>query len=308
MLNRFIMKIHCARNKFALVVKGENRGSPSLQSPIAQRNGSTSSLFSYSRAAVLPPCMFVIKSVIIIASLTCVFDISHANSAKANPVISMASNHLTFPNDWTGFYGGVNIGGIFNDAHLNANHIGFTSLTGVCNTQSSFSSFFPGGQLGYSYQLNRKVVLGVEGDFTYNINGKGRTHCTCEFNPGVSDQFTILNQMQGSLRGRIGYALDKHLLPFFTAGASLADLGTSYSNEIGNFYSEKSASGGWLVGAGLEWAFSERWSLRAEYYYVDYGNALNMKIPDVYGLLDTNGSVNSTLNANNVRIAINYWI
>ena len=247
---------------------------------------------------------FNIKNAVVIMGLTLLADITLAGGV---PVI-VESNETTLSSEWTGLYGGLNIGGIFNNADLEAHQLGFTDPDEACDKSANFSSFFPGLQLGYAYQFDTQIVLGVEGDFTYNVNHSDDVACVCDFNPRVSDQFSIKNKLQGSLRGRIGYALDNHLLPFFTAGGSLADLGLSYHNEDGDHYSKNTTQGGWLVGAGLEWGPSPDWSLRAEYYYTSYGsNAMDMKIPTIYGLFDANGEAHVKLNANNVRVAVNYW-
>ena len=81
----------------------------------------------------------------------------------------------------------------------------------------------------------------------------------------------------------------------------------NYRNEGGDYYSQNTAHTGWLVGSGLEWRVGQSWSIRAEYYYDVYNNALNMNIPVIYGLYDPNGKARASLDANNVRAAINYW-
>lgn len=91
------------------------------------------------------------------------------------------------------------------------------------------------------------------------------------------------------------------------AGGSLANLGVSYADEGGDYYSKNSTQPGWLVGAGLEWRFKNAWSVRAEYYYTAY-NSFDMSIPVTYGLADPNGNARVKINDNNIRVAINYWI
>ncbi|HGC5811911.1 TPA: outer membrane protein [Legionella pneumophila] len=244
-----------------------------------------------------------------IAAMSLIF-ISEMSYAKGSFPAAVATKRSTtdVTKKWTGLYGGLNIGGIFNDAELDANHLGFVSPNGTCDKDSDFSSVFPGLQLGYAHQFDSRVVLGIEGDFTYNIKKTGRSVCVCDPDVSVADQFTIKNRLQGSLRGRIGYTLENHLLPYMMAGESLAHLGINYRNEGGDYYSKNSTRAGWLVGGGLEWAISQTWSIRAEYFYTDYGNAMNMKIPSVYGLMDPNGHAEYNLNANNIRLAINYWV
>lgn len=81
----------------------------------------------------------------------------------------------------------------------------------------------------------------------------------------------------------------------------------TYKNEGGDYYSHNSIQVGWLIGAGIDWAFMQHWSLGAEYDYVDYGNT-NLKIPSVYGLRDPNGHARADLHSNNIFLSVNYWI
>lgn len=234
--------------------------------------------------------VFKLKKIIGIASLALFTGFAHAKNEK----------------EWTGPYGGINIGGLFNSVELNANNLGFTKPDGTCNTHATFSSFFPGVQAGYAGKINSRIVLGVEADYTNNINKQGGTNCTCDVNPGVSDSFLIKNQQQGSLRGRVGYSLNNNVLPFLTVGGSLASVGVSYQNEGGDYYSNDTTALAWLVGAGLEWKFAPAWSIRAEYFYSAYDD-LNLPIPRVYGLSDQHGQARVNMDTNNLRAAINYW-
>lgn len=212
---------------------------------------------------------------------------------------------------WTGFYAGVNEGAVFNHVQLRSQQLGFTNPSGHCNTSSDFSTFFPGIQLGYMYQFPNDFVSGIEANATFNTNQKNTLSCTCPDNPDVSDRFSMRNQMQSSIKGRVGRALNWNksiLLPYLTAGASFVNTGLSYQNEGGDFYSNNTTQAGWLIGAGIEWSFRQNWSLRAEYAYADYGNTIKLGIPSVYGLVDPNGNARVALNANSILLAINYWI
>jgi outer membrane immunogenic protein len=263
---------------------------------------------------------FIVKRAIGVISLLAMASIAHAIGAPAElsspvnhkgkrapaTVVAVARHTTTLPANWTGLYGGFKIGGVFSNVDLHASNLGFTHIDGTCNTNASFSSFYPGIELGYAHEYNSRVVLGLEGDFTYNTDQTGSFGCTCPTNPGVTDRFSFQNQMQASIRARLGYALQNHLLPFVTAGGSFAHLGLKYSNERGDSYSNNPTQAGWLVGAGLEWKFSQAWSLRAEYFYTAYGH-VNFKIPSVYGLLDPNGYAHAKVNTNNISVAMNYW-
>lgn len=214
-------------------------------------------------------------------------------------------------NRWTGFYGGINGGLGFNDVHIKSQQLGFTDPNDTCNVHSNFTTFFPGMQLGYAYQFPYSFVLGVDANVTFNVNPKKIMGCKSDFNSGVYDRLTFRDRLQTSVRGRIGYGLildNNHLLPYFIAGASFINVKLTYQNEGGDYYSNSTTRAGWLVGAGLEWGFLQDWSLRAEYYYADYGNAINLKIPSIYGLLDSNGNARVDFSSNNVVLSINYWI
>lgn len=210
------------------------------------------------------------------------------------------------PSTWTGLYGGVNLGGVFNHATLSSNHFGLIEPSGTCDGSTNFSSFFPGVQGGYLFALKPKFIVGVEGDFTYNVNPSGEVNCNCPNSQNVGDNYAIKNRLQGSIRGRVGYLAKPKLMPFVSAGASFSDLTTSYRNEGGDLYSMESTQPGWLVGGGVEWTFKPLWSLRAEYYYIDYSRAA-WNMPTIYGLYDAEGRTQFDLSNNNIRLAINHW-
>lgn len=219
--------------------------------------------------------------------------------------------HASLLKSWTGFYAGANAGYVFNNVDLKSEQLGFTSSSENCNINSDFSSFSPGMQLGYLYQFSNNFVSGIEANVAFNTSQKDAMSCNSVFNPNVYDGFSFRNQMQSSVKGRAGRALNWNkniLLPYLAAGVSFANLGLTYQNEGGDYYSKNTIQPGWLIGAGIEWAFRQNWSLRVEYSYVDYGNAINLNIPNVYGLIDPNGNARANLSSNNLVVAVNYWI
>lgn len=62
-------------------------------------------------------------------------------------------------------------------------------------------------------------------------------------------------------------------MPYFAGGLTLAKVHADYDyiNASGVIDDTKA---GWTVGAGLEYAFSDRLMLRAEYRYSDFDNAV----------------------------------
>lgn len=211
------------------------------------------------------------------------------------------------PKQWNGLYAGGNVGGIFNRASLNANHIALSNWSGTCNSTNHFNSAFIGPQAGFIHQYESNMVLGIEGDFTYHFSQSTDTNCVCNTYPDIYDQFTLSNRNQGSIKGRLGYAMNHNLLPYFTAGGSFANLGISYSNEtVQSSNTNNQIQSGIVLGGGLEWAYSKKLSFRIEYDYYQY-TQLTVKIPYIYDLYDTVGQGSFNLSANSIRGAINYW-
>ncbi len=227
------------------------------------------------------------------------------------PALAWAAPSQSSTKTWSGFYGGGHIGGVFNDASVDSAHVAFSNLEGTCNLNNNFSSLFLGGQAGVVKQLQSNLVLGVEGNYSYHFNQYVQAQCDCEFEPSDNepptyDAFNIVNREQASIRGRLGYAMPLNILPYATAGVSFANLGMDYSNEGGNTHSSLSFQPGWLVGGGVEWAYTPQWTVRLEYYYARY-DELQMPIYDVYGIEDANGHGNLNISTNNIRAALSYW-
>jgi outer membrane immunogenic protein len=208
---------------------------------------------------------------------------------------------------WDGLYLGANVGGMINHANIDAHHVAFTNLNGVCHQQKNYNSAFLGTQAGLSHQFDSKVVMGIEGDFNYPFSQNTQPTCTCDFYPQYYDQFTLTYRNQGSIRGRIGYSLEHHLLPYFTAGGSFANMAVSYNNEVNDHYYRSNIQPGWTIGGGLEWAYSKQLSFRVDYFYQQY-NDLKTPITNIYEIYDSSGQGVFSLNSQRIQFAINYWL
>ena len=195
--------------------------------------------------------------------------------------------------DWTGAYVGVNLGAIWSGSQFTANNVSFLPDSGSYSASITSADVNPGLQLGYLEQLNNNWVVGAEGDFTYPASNS-----YFQYNDKVAlgqyDRFTTHNNQQGSLRLRVGYAIER-LLPYITAGVSFASLGLSYSNEnLHESYSKTTTQTGWVVGGGLEYGLLTNLSGRVEYLYTDYGKALNLSIPTVDSYIDNTGGATAS--------------
>ena len=147
---------------------------------------------------------------------------------------------------WTGFYIGLNGGG------------GFGRSTWDSRGSFNTSGGVIGGTVGYNYQVGQAVV-GVEGDIDW-ANIRGTTNNACALGCKTSDSWL------STVRGRLGYAADR-FMPYITGGVAFGDVKATTPGFVG----ASNDRAGWTLGAGLEYAVAQNWSLKAEYLYVDLG-------------------------------------
>ncbi|MER9925947.1 porin family protein [Mesorhizobium sp. M0048] len=157
--------------------------------------------------------------------------------------------------NWTGFYLGAHVGGgkskvdwEYSRNGATADHDGSGALGGV--------------QAGYNFQSGN-IVYGIEADIAA-AKIDGDTSCP---NPAYTCESDV--KMLGSLRGRIGYTMDR-LLIYGTGGLGYGTIEIGTSGPVGTNDTTKTKAG-WTLGAGLEYAFNDHWSLKGEYKYFDLG-------------------------------------
>lgn len=215
---------------------------------------------------------------------------------------------------WTGFYAGVHAGYSTGDGNAASVDPGalLALFPGVNNATSTASAPFTLGvdqsgglgglQAGYNWQAGH-LVAGVEADVSVSGIG-GRASGSYALRPvflvGDFDNYTGMVTVTqdidylGTLRGRLGYASSNWLL-YATGGLAWAhvkaSLNSSHARLTNNLIiagfpgaldGHASASGfnlGYAVGGGGEWSFAPRWSLKAEYLYLNLGHQLALSIP-----------------------------
>ena len=148
---------------------------------------------------------------------------------------------------WTGFYVGANAGYGWGNVNLN----------GWANNIGDLDGFVGGGQVGYNYQIGQFVV-GLEADIQGADLGTGRD----VFGDSVKTEYF------GTVRARVGVAFDR-FLPYVTGGWAYGNVKTSIPGLA--FSSDRTHTGGWAVGAGVEYAFTNNLIGGVEYLYVDLG-------------------------------------
>jgi len=178
---------------------------------------------------------------------------------------------------WTGFYIGANVGGVFranNSSPLdNAVFFGGAAPLGaliVANNNNNNGRFLVGGQAGVNWQINN-FVLGIEGDGDVAIGGNNNF-------PGFLNPRTNTGFF-GTVRGRGGIAFDR-LLVYGTGGVAFGNRRDFGNTFIGTTFGApalfttntgSSTAVGYAVGAGVEYAFLNNWSIKGEYLFADLG-------------------------------------
>ncbi|HEY2527731.1 MAG TPA: outer membrane beta-barrel protein [Xanthobacteraceae bacterium] len=171
--------------------------------------------------------------------------------------------------DWTGFY----VGGHFSYTWTHTDSQTTNTANGQLFAPTSGDTSYPhgGGQFGFDYMTASRVVLGIVAEFT-----SGRDQTTTTANRFVTVQNESDVKVNGNVRGRLGYAFD-NLLLYGTAGWAwqvASNSRTQIAGTVGNATpgtAETTTTGfdnGWVVGAGVDYAFAPNWDLFVEYKYL----------------------------------------
>jgi len=134
------------------------------------------------------------------------------------------------------------------------------------------SSWIAGGQVGYNWQAPGSAwVFGVEGDIDAHDFSRSLVLATTVGPLLAGDTFSVESKWQASLRGRIGYAVDRVLL-YATGGVAFTQVkGTATLVGVGTVTDDNTRVGA-TVGGGIEWAVWNNISLGVEARYTWYGD------------------------------------
>jgi outer membrane immunogenic protein len=211
--------------------------------------------------------------------------------------------------NWTGFYIGVNLGGAF----AQRNWTDSVLLTNFNNGDNN-TAFLAGGQIGANYQIGNFVIGGEwDADWASTHTGNGVVI------PNVGTiAITDNNRWVSTLAARFGYAFDQLLFYGKAGGGWVGNNGLSITNFAtsvtlscttltGFTNCNNTTTGGWLVGAGAEWAFAPHWSLKFEYDYLGLGNR-TFTVPVTAPLLAGDTFTSNNRNVQMVKVGVNYLI
>jgi len=129
-----------------------------------------------------------------------------------------------------------------------------------------------GMQIGYNWQLQNNIVVGVEADYANRINSKGLKSIT--ENGVLSSDFNLTTQMRSSsaLNARFGYKVQSNALVCVLAGYGSVDLDRSYVEVDDEYKTFADTQTGWTTGVGVEYRFETPVYVRLAYRDSDFGS------------------------------------
>ena len=171
-----------------------------------------------------------------------------APSAAALSPVSAAYN-------WTGFYAGAHLGGIWSGTHWD----GFATPSFDLNA----GSVLGGVQAGYNYQID-SFVLG--GELSVGLlGGTAKGQCS----NAIGTECRSRQSWVFDARAKAGYAFDR-LLVYGTAGLAFSEFSHDQTRVLTQDWG-KTSRVGWTAGLGLEYALTNNWSAGVEWKHYDFG-------------------------------------
>ncbi len=213
---------------------------------------------------------------------------------------------------WTGFYLGLNAGGIVANTTGTVDtvtpNIAILAPSFPTVSASNFG-FIGGAQAGFNWQSG-SFVFGVEGDIAFTTAKGTQSFAVPTIIPGIFVTGNAQAKLDylATIRGRIGYTITPTMLAYVTGGLAIG--GGSVSATAAAFPlpfvwagSAPSTRAGWTLGAGLEYALSNNWSLKGEYLYYNLGES---KLVASEFLLPSAATYNVKRDGHVFRLGVNY--
>jgi outer membrane immunogenic protein len=252
----------------------------------------------------------VAASTVVFIHIASAADLPHKASVYAPPPPLLFS--------WTGFYIGGNAG--YGWGRASTTYVapglpdGFippdqVAVSANGSARLDPTGFVGGAQIGYNWQFAPTWVLGIEADFqAFNLRGSfDGTFPIAEGNHITHTEVSA--DWLFTLRGRFGYAVDR-LLIYGTGGLAVGKVNFKQINTFTGFSTTDSFSAtdtktGWAIGGGVEYAFQNNWSIKAEYLYVELDNISGISTT-AGGAITGSFGHDTDFKVNIVRAGINY--
>jgi outer membrane immunogenic protein len=187
---------------------------------------------------------------------------------------------------WTGFYVGAQAGAAWGRDNASIDNPGIpfpppVFIPFTMNTSGGMGGF----HAGYNYQVSQ-WVFGLEGSVDWTKLERTSNIGIC---PLFCGTFNTKADTQGSIRGRVGVAVDRALF-YATGGLAVAKITNTYDTTAfgGGFASISHTRDGWTAGGGIDYAVTNNWSLLAEYRYSDFGTFIDRSSVAFFPLTNVN--------------------
>ncbi|MBX9827514.1 MAG: outer membrane beta-barrel protein [Xanthobacteraceae bacterium] len=238
--------------------------------------------------------------------------------------------------NWSGLYAGGNLGGTWSRTDVGSyNGLVFPpflfpgpilvpgTIGSLSATKGRDTSVLGGAQAGYNWQRDR-LVFGIEADVVGTGLRNEATTSATRF-PGTTGVQTVTVNYKtsvdwmASLRGRVGYALDRTLL-YGTGGLALTSMRVDATTTVvfgpANILpvgahsltdTDSHLRLGWTLGGGFAWAVDDAWSVGAEYRRSVFGRLSPLvQVPDGLGTVFGANTTDLRLTMDQVTVRGNY--
>lgn len=204
-------------------------------------------------------------------AVACVGYVAVASADEVNrsikvdgPIMKIIPANAVPVHDWDGLYLGVSLGGGWGEStqtYQRAGDHGSATLSTAGGAAAMTA--------GYNVMMGSNLLLGLEGDLGIMNISQG---ATTVFDGHVWS--SNVGALWSTLRGRAGYVFDNDLMAYATGGLAVANIDdTSIGNTPGESAIEDGMRVGLALGVGVEYAWDERWTLKAEYLHLNFAEA-----------------------------------
>jgi outer membrane immunogenic protein len=202
-------------------------------------------------------------------------------AVKAAPVVAPAQVPV-----WTGWNLGLSAGGRWADVTGTSLSFGGGPVPFPALARQNYDSATArlGAYTGYDWQIDPKWLVGVEGDFAW---GDGKKHVNAL--QGIATNGGNYSEARlgwdAGIRGRLGYLWEPTWLLYVTGGVEWQHFSATDNCAVNTcgpgvvplggspfLLTNATTLTGWTIGGGVEKMLPNKWLVRAEYRYADFGN------------------------------------
>jgi outer membrane immunogenic protein len=224
-----------------------------------------------------------------------------------------AMNEHSTTHDWSGGYLGAHLGYAWGEADFKDDtYNGGVDPFPVVNWDADADGALLGLQAGYNWQHGR-LVWGVEGEIGYlDIDDSKLQPGIDPFGDPYDASGTVDGDWYAGLSVRVGYAFERALLYAKVGGVytrtKLGFVDQCITAPCGPGLVDASQRVGWgyQLGAGLEYALAESWTVKAEYAYMDFGSTTISGTAEGVGFEGNSVRVDSDLVLHAFKVGMNY--